>query len=77
MTNKGISVTQLKSLVALHMKMARRYTTGAAKPLVPSVMNKLALALSISSYLEYGVGEREGCKEMASIPNPTNPMYTG
>ena len=64
MTNKGISVTQLKSLVGVTYEMARRYTIGAAKPRA-SVMNKLALALGVSaSYLEYGVGEREGCKEM-------------
>ena len=73
MTNKGISVTQLKSLVGVTYEMARRYTIGAAKPRA-SVMNKLALALGVSaSYLEYGVGEREGCKVMTSIPNPTKP----
>lgn len=73
MTIKGISVTQLKSLVGVTYEMARRYTIGAAKPRV-SVMSKLALALGVSaSYLEYGVGDREECKEMASIPNPTKP----
>ena len=69
MTIKGISVTQLKSLVGVTYEMARRYTIGAAKPRV-SVMSKLALALGVSaSYLEYGVGDREECKEMASIPS--------
>ena len=77
MTNKGISVTQLKSLVGVTYEMARRYTIGAAKPRA-SVMNKLALALGVSaSYLDMVLAREKDVRKWQASPIQQNPMYTG
>lgn len=72
MADRGISVTELTGRTGVTYEMVRRYTIGAAKPRA-GVMQKIAHALSsTASYLEYGVGDKEGSSGAESLCSAEN-----